>query len=235
MATKPVIEYTRQLGIVPPDLFKGTEISLIGAGAVNSFAALSIGKMGVKKIYAYDEDGVKAHNLPNQFFRKQDITQFKVDALQGILGEFTDTKVITRPRFYRSQKLKETVVVATDSMESRQRVWEAFKKQPQAQNYIEARMGAELGIVYVVRKVNGKIPAKVLKFYETRLYTGRPSEELPCTARTIIYNVLMIASLICRGYKSILMNEQDYPLEIIFNMTTLDERTYMITRLSDLQ
>jgi hypothetical protein len=224
------ILYTRQEGIVPAASFKGTKVTMVGAGAVNSFAALTLGKMGVKKMKVYDEDGVAEHNLSNQFFRKDDVSQFKVDALRDILGDFTDTDVYNVNRYYKNQKLMETVVVATDSMPSRQLVWEQFKKQPQAKNYIEARMGAELGLVFLIRKVNGRVPRRIEKFYESRLYFKRKTEELPCTARTIIYNVLMISSLICRAYKAILTDEKQYPTEIVFNMTTLDERSYMFMR-----
>ena len=187
--------------------------------------------MGVTEIEAFDEDGVDAHNLPNQFYRKEDLLQFKTDALALILHQFTDAEVLSKARFYKNQPLQETVVVATDSMSSRKLVWEQFLKQPQARVLIEARMGAEMGIVYTIvktPKVFGYqiIPAEK-KFYEEMLYPDSSVKPLPCTAKTIIYNVLMLASLISRAYKGVLMGES-VPKEMTFSMTNLTERSWMV-------
>lgn len=220
--------YTRQEGILPQNKIVNGAVTIIGSGAIGSFSSLTLVKMGVKHLVIYDEDGVTSHNLPNQFFRKKDIGQFKVTALADILNEFSGTKITAHIQPYVKQQLKETTIVATDSMSSRRSVWEQFKQQPQAKNLIEARMGAELGLVYIIKKINGKIPKKLFNFYESRLYKDEDVKPLPCTAKAIIYNILMISSLICRAYKSIIMNEK-MPNELIFNMTSIDERSYMCT------
>lgn len=221
------MNFTRQQGIIDPEVMKGREITLIGVGAVGSFAALALGKMGISKITAYDEDGVTDTNLPNQFYRNTDTKRFKVEALAEILEMFTDARCEPINRFYKNQELAETAVVATDNMTSRKIVWEQFKKSKTSKFLIEARMGAELGIVYTMNK-NSKNKKLDFDFYETRLYSSKKAVELPCTAKSIIYNVLMISSLICRSYKG-LVTQTPVPKELIFNMTSLDERTYMYT------
>jgi hypothetical protein len=185
--------------------------------------------MGVPHLTVYDEDGVSAINLSNQMFRKQDLREFKVNALESILNDFSDAKIIAKNQFYKKQKLEETVIVGTDSIESRQLVWEAFKKQKQCIHYIEARMGAQLGIVYTISKKSGKLNKEDKLFYESILYDGRKPEPLPCTAKSIIYNILMISSLICRSYKAVITKES-YPREVIFNMTEIGERTFMFRK-----
>ena len=223
------LSYTRQLGILDPKHIQKSRVTLIGSGAVGSFTALSLAKMGVKELTVYDHDGVTEHNLPNQFFRKQDLRHYKVHALGSILEDFSDCKVIAINRIYTGQSLSDTTIVATDTMESRQLVWERFKKQPSAKIFIEARMGAELGRVYTTVKKNGKLSKEDITFYEKHWYPDSKVKALPCTARTIIYNVLMLSSLICRSYKGIVSGEK-IPRELIFNMTSLDERSYMFTR-----
>lgn len=224
---KTQLVYTRQEDIISRKLLTDSDISVIGAGAIGSFAALTLAKMGARTITVYDEDGVEDHNLPNQFYRKQDIKQFKVEALSQILAEFSDTRVRAINKPYVNQILRNTVVVATDSMASRKLVWEQFLKQNKSQNLIEARMGAELGMVYTIKKGNTKFTKHDIPFYQDRLYTDDKVKPLPCTGRSIIYNILMISSLICRAYKSVLTKEK-FPRELIFNMTSLDERSYMM-------
>lgn len=212
-------------------LLQSKAITLIGAGAIGSFTALTLTKMGVNKLKVYDEDGVSEHNLPNQFFRKEDIGQFKVDALKQILENFNSVRIQKNCHFYTNQKLAETVIVATDSMASRQKVWGQFLKQFQCRNLIEARMGAEVGMVYTITKPkrSNVVSPKDFNFYEERLYPDSQVKPLPCTARSIIYNVLMIASLVCRSYKAIIMNKK-HPREVIFDMTFINDRSLLIRR-----
>ena len=221
------MDLIRQQGIVDPKLIQKREVTLIGAGAIGSFTGLTISKMGIHGLTFYDEDGVSDANLPNQFFRKQDIKSFKVHALRELLTAFSDTIPTPMIRNYTSEKLNETVIVATDNMSSRKLVWEQFKKQKQAKFLIEARMGAELGIVFTIRK-DSKTWKKDSAYYESRLYSEDKVKPLPCTAKSIIYNVLTIAGAICRAYKGIITNTP-VPKEQDFNMTSLDERYYMFT------
>ena len=172
----------------------------------------------------FDNDGVETHNLPNQYYRIKDTGQFKVEALESILSEFSLTKVKAHNVQYVNQLLQKTVIVVTDSMSSRRIVWDQFKKQPQCKNYIEARMGAEVGRVYTIRKPKDrkKVTKEDITFYEETLYSDDKAEQLPCTARAIIYNVAMISARIGRAYKAILNNEP-HCREIIDSVTFMDE------------
>jgi hypothetical protein len=114
-------------------------------------------------------------------------------------------------------------------MESRRMAWEQFKAQKTPQTYIEARMGAELGMVYTITKKAGKVTKEDAELYEARLYSDDKVKPLPCTGKTIIYNVLMLSSLIARTLKGVITG-QETPRELIFNMTTLDERSFMFRR-----
>jgi molybdopterin/thiamine biosynthesis adenylyltransferase len=162
----------------------------------------------------YDEDGVSNHNIPNQFYRMKDVNKFKGEAMAEIIQEFNGVTIQPRLEFYKDQPLSEVVVVATDSMTSRKMVWKQFVKQDSAKVLIEARMGGELGYVYLVVKGNDKH----MTCYEENLYSDEEAEDIPCTERSIIYNVLMIASLICRAFKAVVKGEEGYPYEYVFDM-----------------
>lgn len=223
----------RQRDIINTEKIMGSGLTVIGAGGIGSMASLTLAKMGAVNLEIFDEDGVSEINLPNQFFRNQDAKEnaFKVDALQEILAEFTDARVVPQIRYYVDQPLRETVIVATDSMASRRLVWEQFLKQPECRTLIEGRMGAELGMVYCIRKRegSGQVDKDEFEFYEEMLYSDDKVKPLPCTAKAIIYNVLMLASLICRAYKAVIMGEE-FPREIVFNMTTITKLSLMVRK-----
>jgi len=221
------VNYLRQADLVDVGTLRDSTITIIGAGAVGSFTILTLAKMGVGHVEVYDNDGINDHNLPNQFFRIQDIDQHKVHALRNIVLEFSDAEIRPFNELYNSQLLAQTVIVATDTMSSRRIVWEQFNNQLQCSHYIEARMGAELGRIYTISKKDGKIADEDINFYESVLVSDNTIIPLRCTARAIIYNVLMIASLICRSYKGIIQNEK-IPREQVFNMQEINRASFMV-------
>lgn len=224
MTKQDRMKYVRHSEIINLEKLRKGKVGLIGVGSVGSFTALTLAKMGVGSIVAYDEDGVSIHNLPGQFFDDHSIDQFKVDALEDVLEDFaSDVKFRGYNKFYTNQKLQETTIVSTDNMASRKLVWEQFLKQDQAKYLIEARMGAEMCKLYTIRDKT----KKTQKFYGATLHSDDKSYKLPCTARTIIYNVLMVSSLITRAYKAIINNEK-FPKELIFNMTRIDNLSLML-------
>ena len=204
--------YTRQSGLISVSGLKRSSVSIIGSGSTGSFTALGLSKMGVGSIEIFDEDGVSEHNLPNQFFRHKDIGQFKVDALKEIIKDFGNTKLIIHKCFYTDQLLQPIVITCTDSLESRKIVWERFLQQHGTQYFIDGRMGGEFAHVYCVNK-------KDIEFYEKSFL--KKAENLPCSERSIIYCVMIIAGLLCRTVKAIINNEKDFPKEIMFSMKNM--------------
>lgn len=238
------IMYERQLGLIDMKKLSKAGVTIIGAGSVGSFTALTLAKMGVKKIDVYDEDGVEEHNIPNQFYALRDIGEFKIDALSNMIRLCSETIINPYCKYYTNQKLKETVIVTTDSMESRKIVWEQFKKQSQCLNFIEARMGAEEGRVYCISKINkckhkncdspfcatlSYVSKEDIKFYESNWYPDSEVPPVKCTEKTIIYNVLYISSLICRSFKGII-NEEKFPREIVFGLGSLHNNCFMVRK-----
>ena len=211
-------DYTQQLGLVNQKVVVTKKVTLIGAGAVGSFAALALTKLGVEHLTVYDNDTVESHNIPNQFYKEVAHEGLpKVGALQEVVKEFNGVTIGAVRGLYVKQKLDEVVVVATDSMSSRKLVFDQFCKQKSAKYLIEARMGGELGFVYGVDKKN----KQQMKLYKKTWYSDAQATPIACTEKAIIYNVLMISSLICRAFKAVVNEEKSYPYENIFDMRNM--------------
>jgi len=189
------------------------KVSLIGAGAIGSMTCMFLAKMGIQHWQVFDEDGVSQENIANQMYPIKSINDFKVSALSEVVEEFSGVRIGQYVMFYTSEKLGEVVIVATDSMESRKRVWNQFLKQPQCTHLIEARMGGLHGEVYCVTKKNKK-------FYEERLYDDKDVKPIKCTEKSIIYNIAGIVAMIGAAVASIANNEK-FPKEQIFDMKNM--------------
>lgn len=208
--------FHRQLGIFNPEIAKDRKITVIGAGSVGSFTVLTLAKLGFSNIKVYDFDSIEDANIPNQFYRLDDIGTMKVFALQEIVEIFTGVKIEPCNVPYIDQELEDIVIIAVDTMDTRLEIWEKIKYNVKIKQYIDARMGAEQMRIYCINPVS---PVDC-EIYESNLYPSDEADELPCSERSIIYNVLALASLIASLVKKT-VTDSNPSMEIIFDLKTM--------------
>ena len=80
--TFPNAHLTRQLDVIPVEILD-EPINIIGAGAVGSFTALTLAKMGFAQIAVWDDDVVSEENLNAQFFILFPIFHSGLNAFKG--------------------------------------------------------------------------------------------------------------------------------------------------------
>lgn len=195
--------FWRQLDIVPMDKLALIEPTMIGVGGLGSPTAMGLAKMGIKKFTIYDHDIVDEHNAPNQMYSLRDIGKAKVDAITDTI-ESMGGVVDKQQKKYRGQSLSGVVIVTVDNMITRSRVWKKIKNDENVPLLIDARMGAEEGRVFAIDPNN----ANHVELYESTLYSDDEAVELPCSAQAVIYNTLLIASVICRMIKGFATGEK---------------------------
>jgi molybdopterin/thiamine biosynthesis adenylyltransferase len=184
--------FLRQQDLCPVQALQDLHITMIGTGAVGSFTALALSKMGVGAMTLYDPDTVETHNLSTQFFTNADIDRPKVEALGDQLRAMTETHVTAIPEAYTQQPLEGLVISALDSMDARRRVWRYVRGRREVGLYIDSRMGALVGQVLTVH------PGSPIEeqAYRRTLHSQQEALREPCTARSVIFTVLGISSLV---------------------------------------
>ena len=207
-APDPTLRFRRQLDLLPLDKLD-VPITVIGAGAVGSFTVLTLSKMGLRDISVFDDDSVDVGNLPNQFFRTQDLGRLKVEALADLVRSFEGIEIRAVPRRFDGAPPRGIVVSAVDSMASRAAIWESVRFNAGVQLFIDGRMGALVSIVLPVRPCD----AGDVRRYERTLHTDDEAAPEPCSARAILFTVLAIASTVARLVRMELVGQQ-LPREI---------------------
>ena len=208
--------YHRQLGIIPPDRITDG-VSIVGVGSIGSFAALSLAKMGVKRFQLFDDDKIELHNVANQYYRLSDIGKLKIEACKELLEEQSpepsELHFHLEPEKFTedSETLYPILIVCTDNIESRRVAYQHFKDDWNILLYIDSRMARELLHIFCITKDK---PDR-MKAYE-EVYLSHGNVEVPCTERTVVYNVLMVASLIANLVKKYYMQE-DLPFHIVYS------------------
>ena len=209
------MDYTRQMDIISPTQLKNTQLIGIGAGGIGSPTVLALTKMGLHDITIYDDDVIEVHNLPNQMYRLKDLGKLKVDALAEICEEYSGTVIIKNTEKYFNQDLNGVVFSGVDSMGQREIIWKSIKNNPNVSIYIDGRMGGEVARILTINPCD---PVDI-EFYESTLCKDEDAQDLPCTARAIIYNVFTIASIICNKVKKHVKKET-YFKDLIIDLKT---------------
>jgi molybdopterin/thiamine biosynthesis adenylyltransferase len=126
------------------------DIHIIGVGAVGSFVALQLAKLGLSRINIWDFDTVDEHNITNQVYGVKDIGRLKTDAMKDhILGQNPDCDVITHGK-YENQPLSGYIFMEVDSVELRHRIAEDNMFNRMIKYIFDGRIGLSSGQVISV-------------------------------------------------------------------------------------
>ena len=189
--------FDRQVGLVDIQSMQDNTISIIGCGAIGSYVASSLAKMGLTKFRLCDFDKVEAHNLPNQFFWESDIGKYKAEiTADNILNFNSEAEVsayIGKIQKYKSLLKSHIVISCVDDMDTRKYIFECCKKYKNVQLFIDTRMAGLQGQVYSIDMSK----KKDIKNYEKTLFSNKEAVQVRCTEKSIIFTVLGIASIVC--------------------------------------
>ena len=200
------MDFTRQTNIFDPEN-QNLDITIIGAGSTGSFTALNLAKMGFNKIKVIDFDTVEKHNIPNQFFRMQDIGKPKVDALQEIIKDFTGTEIQVenleiKEDYEFDLGLNTLILLCVDSIDVRKLIFEKVKEFPIM--LMDTRFGGEGFSIHTVNLSETKENEKFAKSLNLKI------KDTTCGAKSIIYTILSLASEVCNIIKK-MEKEEAYP------------------------
>ena len=186
---------TRQAEIIPAEK-QGLSIVVVGAGAIGSFTALALAKMGYGNITVYDFDTIDDENMNCQFYRTSDIGKKKAVAIKELVYDFTGFEIKTfDAKVDRNSVLNANIVIsAVDSMEVRKLIGETAM----CNWLIDPRMGAEYATLDVV-----KFDKDGQKKYLDSLYTDAEAGHERCTAKSTMYTVNLIAGQVAKAVKDI--------------------------------
>ncbi|NQT91617.1 MAG: hypothetical protein HQ559_02565 [Lentisphaerae bacterium] len=139
--------------------------------------------------------------------------QPKVDALAHLVEMLSGVKIKPVPRHHRGERLPGVAITATDSMAARQMAWRSLKLKRAVSLFVDARMGAEMLRLYTLRPTD----LDACEFYEQNLYGSEEAEQLPCSARSIIYCPTIAGALIAAQVKAFAVGEPVHR-EVLFDV-----------------
>lgn len=193
---------TRQLDIIPLNTLK-MPIHIVGAGAIGSFTALMLAKMGMEDITVYDNDMVSIENMNNQFYRFSDIGKPKVTALAELVNDFTGVRIKPFNGRWEKEKpseLRGIVISAADSMQVRKDLFEHCMADFRINWFLDSRMGSESALMYVMNPQRERDQVSYLK----TTYSDADAAQERCTAKSTIYTANMLSGHVVKAVKDLI-------------------------------
>jgi hypothetical protein len=207
----------RQLDLIPIKCLD-EKITIIGAGAIGSFTALSLVKMGFTNLTVFDDDKIDVENLNCQFFRHSDIGKPKVVALQELIHDFTGNTIEIVNDRWNGTILDGIIIAAVDSMEVRKSLFDThYKKGFNTKLIIDPRMGAETSILASYSPLKIEEGEK----YSKTLYSDSEAIQERCTAKSTMYCVLGLSGMVCSLVKAVVTGN-DYPRWKVYDIAKFD-------------
>ena len=185
---------------------------MIGVGAIGSYAVSALARLGIGIIRVYDGDVLEEHNISNQHSWSDMLGQPKVRCLESIVQKETGLEIQGfATNWNTSCTLADIVVSAVDRLSARKDIWKKMRLNPKASLLIDPRMGAEVGHLFIVN------PKDMDQFENYESSLEGEAEELPCSARSIVYCPMVMGGIIADVVKRHICRQWN-PQEIIMDL-----------------
>lgn len=185
----------RHASIIDASAYKRS-ITVVGAGAIGSYVAMSLARMGYDRLTIVDFDEVSEENMGSQGYYISDIGKPKVAALASHILNATGITVTQRmERIDSFSMLSDDIIIASvDSMNARMDIFKACQRKGW---FIDPRMGAEYAKMYVHDLTGDQSK------YKSQWYPDSEALDQPCTAKATVYCANILAGFVVKAVKDI--------------------------------
>lgn len=203
--------YVRHMGIFNPHKHQ-LAASIVGCGAIGSFVAVGLAKMGVRQMNLYDFDKVEIENVPVQLHSRLHLGEPKAKETARIASEMCPEELdVETFGKWEGQALKTDVVVAAvDDLDVRKAMWQSVKYDKAVKLFVDARIGGQAMKIYAVNPCD----PKDMKEYDSSLKSTKGSE-LPCTERGVIDVSLFASALLIRAVRRYVVSGQKETYRVV--------------------
>jgi len=174
-------------------------IVVVGQGGIASNAMYCLAKTVPCTYYTVDQDVVNEINIGTQFFNRNQIGKYKVEAVKETMSIQTLAKIFTFNKMY-SNEYTPIMITGLDNMAARKQVFTEWRSQSDRELLLCARLRASYYEIFVVT------PGKEEE-YEKTLFDDSEVSEGPCTFKQTAYFGMLIGARITHILVNYLTNK----------------------------
>jgi|TARA_Y100000310_G_scaffold207463_1_gene208005 molybdopterin/thiamine biosynthesis adenylyltransferase len=212
---------TRFNAIFPQEHVGNLEAFIFGNGAIGSFTAEALCRMGIAKFHLFDYDSVEIENIGVSAYDTRHLGRNKSRSLAikiREINEHADVRIYvdeideTTARLIPFDTENSLPVLAFDNMEARLLVARTAIKAG-TPYLIDARMGAETFQLYTLAN-------PTIDEYEQIWYSDEEGDDEPCNAKATPYCASMAGAFIANSVRK-LVTKQPFNERILFNFPSM--------------
>jgi molybdopterin/thiamine biosynthesis adenylyltransferase len=223
---KIVADHWRGLDFYKPSSDRYSHAIIVGCGAIGSYAAFGLARMGVKKLTLIDYDVVEPHNLPNQFFAEslnltKDLLKTSVLAstiklmVKNVVIEEIPLKWEEIEDYYKLSQAT-AIITAVDKMEIREMIFDNEFVNNYCQYLLDSRTG---GLYARIFAINMAVQQQK-DYYKSTLHSNEEAAPLPCSGQSIVDTSMAVSAELIGRYRSLVMKGFHPTLETFHDYST---------------
>ena len=185
------------------DEIQSKTIIIAGCGGIGSNTVFQIARMKPDSIIIYDNDTVETGNISGQLFRKDQIGEFKVNAISSIIRDFSNyysVRAFNELYSYNSS-VSSIMICGFDNMEARRIFFNNWLKYVRTIDekdrkyclFIDGRLSFDTIQVFAI---TGDDTFNIQRYSKDFLFSDKEADETICSLKQTTYLACMIASII---------------------------------------
>ena len=193
---------------------QNTDIIIGGMGGISSNLAFQVARMHPRTLIFYDDDTVEEANMSGQLFSNENIGEFKVDAINNMIRQYTlTTNAWGIPeKFTESTAPGPIMMCGFDNMQARKIFFESWCRyigvvEDKANClFLDGRLSIDTLQIFAIR---GDDDYNIGRYAREFLFSDDEAEETVCSMKQTTYLACMIASLMTNLFTNFVANTLD--------------------------
>ena len=193
---------------------QNTDIIIGGMGGISSNLAFQVARMHPRTLIFYDDDTVEEANMSGQLFSNENIGEFKVDAINNMIRQYTlTTNAWGIPeKFTESTAPGPIMMCGFDNMQARKIFFESWCRyigvvEDKANClFLDGRLSIDTLQIFAIR---GDDDYNIGRYAREFLFSDSEAEETVCSMKQTTYLACMIASLMTNLFTNFVANLLD--------------------------
>ena len=189
-------------------------VIIAGCGGIGSNCAFQMARMHLTGIHLFDDDVVERANMSGQLFGYGDIGRMKVDAVAGMLLNYTPTTSVYAhsSRFDISSDSSDIMICGFDNMEARKTFFDAWhhhilqyttSEERSKCLYLDGRLSIDTLQVFCI---TGDNDYACDEYYSHHLFSDAEADETICSMKQTTYLACMIGSIMTNLFTNFVAN-----------------------------
>lgn len=193
---------------------QNTDIIIGGMGGISSNLAFQVARMHPRTLIFYDDDTVEEANMSGQLFSNENIGEFKVDAINNMIRQYTlTTNAWGIPeKFTESTPPGPIMMCGFDNMQARKIFFESWCRyigtvEDRANClFLDGRLSIDTLQIFAIR---GDDDYNIGRYAKEFLFSDDEAEETVCSMKQTTYLACMIASLMTNLFTNFVADTLD--------------------------